>query len=116
MIGGLCNKKFMAPFMLEGHCNTIVFELYIEKILAPELQPGMVVVIDNASFHKSLKVKNLIEGAGAKLIYLPPYSPALNPIEHYWHKIKTSIRKIMRGAKILLDEAMGNVLKELSTC
>jgi transposase len=90
--------------------------LYIEKILAPELQPGMVVVIDNASFHKSLKVKNLIEGAGAKLIYLPPYSPALNPIEHYWHKIKTSIRKIMRGAKILLDEAMGNVLKELSTC
>lgn len=116
MIGGLCNKKFMAPFIFEGHCNTKVFELYIEKVLVPELQPGMTVIIDNASFHKSQKTKHLIENAGARLTYLPPYSPDLNPIEHYWHKIKTAIRKMMRDTKILLNDAMGNVLKELSIC
>jgi transposase len=49
-------------------------------------------------------------------LYLPPYSPDLNPIEHYWHKIKTTIRKTMRDSKIVLDEAMGNTLKEASIC
>lgn len=116
MIGGLCNKVFMAPFMFEGHCNTTVFELYIEQILVPKLEAGMVVVIDNASFHKSARINNLIECVGAKLIYLPPYSPDLNPIEYYWHKIKASIRKMMRDNKILLDEAMGKTLKKMSIC
>ena len=60
MIGGLCNQSFMAPFMFEGHCNTTVFELYVEHVLAPKLKMGMVVVIDNASFHKSTRIKNLI--------------------------------------------------------
>lgn len=114
MIGGLCNKNFMAPFMFQGHCNTTVFELYLEHVLVPKLEVGMVVVIDNASFHKSTRIKNLIEAAGAKLIYLPPYSPDLNPIEHYWHKIKTAIRKMMRDTKMVLDEAMGNILKNMS--
>lgn len=116
MIGGLCNNQFMAPFMFQGHCNTGVFELYIEKVLAPTLKARMIVVVDNASFHKSLKIKNLIENAGAKLIFLPPYSPDLNPIEHYWHKIKTVIRKMMRDAKMILENAMENTLKEMSIC
>lgn len=116
MIGGLCNKNFMAPFMFEGHCNTTVFELYVEQVLVPKLETGMIVVSDNASFHKSMRIKNLIESVGAKLIYLPPYSTDLNPIEHYWHKIKTAIRKMMRDTKIVLDEAMGNILKEMSIC
>ena len=116
MIGGLCNNQFMAPFMFQGHCNTVVFELYIEKVLAPTLKARMIVVVDNASFHKSLKIKNLIENAGAKLIFLPPYSPDLNPIEHYWHKIKTVIRKMMRDAKMILENAMENTLKEMSIC
>ena len=110
----LCNKKFMAPFMFEGHCNTIVFELYVEQVLVPKLKMGMVVVIDNASFHKSTRIQNLIESVGATLIYLPPYSPDLNPIEHYWHKIKTTIRKMMRDTKMVLDKAMGNTLKNMS--
>ena len=102
--------------MFQGHCNTTVFELYVEHVLVPKLEAGMVVVIDNASFHKSLRIKTLIENAGAKLVYLPPYSPDLNPIEHYWHKIKTAIRKLMRDTKIVLDEAMANILKDMSTC
>lgn len=116
MIGGLCNKDFMAPFMFQGHCNTAVFEQYVEKILIPQLSEGMIIVIDNASFHKSSKIKNLIQFAGLKLIYLPPYSPDLNPIEHHWHKIKTAIRKIMRDTKIFLQEAMESVLNNMAIC
>lgn len=116
MIGGWCDKEFMAPFMFQGHCNTTVFELYVEKVLAPTLKAHMVVVIDNASFHKSSKVKNLIESAGARLIFLPPYSPDLNPIEHYWHKIKTMIRKAMRDAGQILEHAMEGVLQSLAIC
>ena len=116
MIGGICNKKFQAPFMFEGHCNTATFEAYIEKVLALSLKPGMTVIIDNASFHKSAKIKKLIGDAGCELIFLPPYSPDLNPIEHYWHKIKTAIRKLMRDAKCVLDDAMASTLKKISMC
>lgn len=116
MIGGLCGERFMAPFMFEGHCNTAVFETYVEKILVPSLKASMIVVVDNASFHKSVRIKNLIEKTGAKFIFLPPYSPDLNPIEHYWHKIKTVIRKMMRDTKMTLDNAMENALKNASAC
>ena len=116
MIGGLCSRKFQAPFMFEGHCNTATFEVYIEQVLVPTLTAGMTVVIDNASFHKSLKIRELIENAGCQLIFLPPYSPDLNPIEHYWHKIKTMIRKKMRDTKVMLSEAMASTLKEMCSC
>ena len=111
MIGGLCGKQFQAPFMFEGHCNTTVFEMYVEKILVPSLSKGMVVIIDNASFHRSARIIDLIEKAGCQLIYLPPYSPDLNPIEHYWHKLKTTIRKMMRDTNALLEDAMALALK-----
>ena len=116
MIAGLCERQFQAPFMFEGHCNTAVFELYVEKVLAPSLTSGMVVVIDNASFHRSAKIKTLIEDVGCRLLYLPPYSPDLNPIEHCWHKLKTVIRKTMRDTKAMLEEAMALALKDLSVC
>lgn len=116
MIGALSGKQFYAPFMFEGHCNTATFEIYIEKVLVPTLKPGMIVIIDNASFHKSAKVKLLIERAECQLIFLPPYSPDLNPIEHYWHKIKTVIRKIMRDTGDVLADAMSAALKQMSTC
>jgi len=116
MIGGLCGNHFQAPFMFEGHCNTATFEIYVEKVLVPTLTAGMTIIIDNASFHKSARIKQLIAQAKCDLLYLPPYSPDLNPIEHYWHKIKTVIRKTMRDAKILLEEAMEKSLRELSIC
>ncbi len=116
MIGGLCNEKLLASFMFEGHCNHVVFELYVEKILVPILPVGITVIVDNASFHRSEKARKLIEEAGGKLMYLPPYSPDLNPIEHYWHKIKTAIRKVMRNSKFGLQKAMENVLKSMATC
>lgn len=114
MIGALCEQQFQAPFMFSGHCNTAMFEAYIEQVLVPTLTPGIVVVMDNASFHKSERIRKLIESAECQLLYLPPYSPDLNPIEHYWYKIKTSIRKLRRDTTILLEDAMCTVLKQLA--
>jgi transposase len=81
-----------APFIFEGYSNSAVYETYVEQVLAPSLKPGMVVIIDNARFHKSQRVIELIEAAGCRVLFLPPYSPDLNPIEHFWFAIKNAIR------------------------
>ena len=114
MIAGLCQSTLSAPFMFEGHCSTIVFELYVEKVLVPILSKGMTIIIDNASFHRSDRIRGMIESAGCQLMYLPPYSPDFNPIEHWWHKIKNAIRKKMRQAIMKLEEAMEVTLKNMS--
>lgn len=79
----LNGNSLFASFIFEGYSNTIVYETYIERILVPALKSGMVIVIDNASFHKSKKIIDLVEGVGCRVIFLPPYSPDLNPIEHH---------------------------------
>ena len=86
-------NKLIAPFLFEGYSNSAVYESYIEHVLIPALEPGMILVIDNASFHKSKKIIELVEAAKCKVIFLPPYSPDLNPIEHHWTAIKGAIRK-----------------------
>ena len=78
IIAGLVNKKSIAPMIFNGSCNTKLFEAWIEQFLIKELWPGQVVIMDNAAFHKPIKTKELIESAGCKLIFLPPYSPDLN--------------------------------------
>jgi len=92
-IGGLQKNKIIASMVFTGHCDKKVFEIYLERCLVPQLMAGSVVVIDNASFHKSKNIKKLIEDAGCTLKYLPAYSPDLNPIEHCWFPIKNDIRK-----------------------
>lgn len=94
MIAGLCNKMVIAPVIFEGNCDTKVFESYVEQILIKELKHGQVVIMDNINFHKTKKVKELIESVECKVLFLPTYSPDLNPIEHHWFKIKNYIRKI----------------------
>ena len=93
IIAGLCNKQIIAPVIFEGSGNSVFFETYIETMLIKELKPGQTVVLDNINFHKTTKVKSLIESVGASILFLPTYSPDLNPIEHYWFKIKQMIRK-----------------------
>jgi putative transposase len=93
MISALCNKKLFAPLIFEGYCDSSIFEVYIKDVLIAELKEGMVVVMDNINFHHSEKVREIIENAGCKIIFLPTYSPDLNPIEHQWFKIKNQIRK-----------------------
>ena len=94
MIAGLCDGKVIAPVIFEGTCDTEVFLSYVEQILIKELKAGQVVVMDNINFHKNPKAKELIESVGCRIIFLPTYSPDLNPIEHYWFKVKNEIRKV----------------------
>mgnify|MGYP000231562736 CR=1 FL=1 len=94
MIGALCDKAIIAPLVFEGTCNKEFFEAYVRDILIKELKVGQVVIMDNISFHKTDRVKELIESVGCSILFLPTYSPDLNPIEHYWFKIKNQIRKI----------------------
>lgn len=88
IIAGYVNKESIAPMVFNGSCNTILFESWVENFLIKELVPGQFVVMDNASFHKSQKTKELIESVGCKIIFLPPYSPDLNPIEKFWANMK----------------------------
>jgi transposase len=89
-----------APFIFQGYSNILTYETYIEHVLAPALKPGMVLVIDNASFHKSKKIIELIEAVGCRVLFLPPYSPEFNPIEHWWTAVKHAICK---AAEITTD-------------
>ena len=73
---------------VEGSTTREVFEAYLEGDLAPTLSPGQVVVMDNLSAHKGGRVKEILEGAGCELVYLPPYSPDMNPIEEAFSKVK----------------------------
>jgi transposase len=86
----------------------------VEHFLAPALKPGQVVVMDNLAAHRPKKVRELIEGEGCELLYLPPYSPDLNPIEEAFSKVKHILRKIGPRTKEALVEAMGRALGAVS--
>ncbi|KJV97531.1 DDE superendonuclease family protein, partial [Orientia tsutsugamushi str. Sido] len=98
-------------------CNTRLFEAWRQQVLINELKPAQFVVMDNAAFHKSKKTKELIESVGCKVIFLPPYSPDLNPIEKFWANMKRCIRhQITQFAKSnevksLIMRARANELK-----
>ena len=96
IIAGLIGKNLLAPCWFEGMCNTDFFNEWLEKILLPELPKNATVILDNAAFHKSEKTRQIIENAGCKILFLPPYSPRDNKIEHEWFPIKKQIRKILQ--------------------
>jgi transposase len=87
--------------------NREVFELYVENILIPELEPGDIVVMDNLSSHKGPVVRAMIQAVGAKLMYLPPYSPDFNPIEKAFAKLKAGLRKAARRTVDRLWDTIG---------
>ncbi len=105
----------MGPCLaVEGSTTTAVFEAYLERVLVPSLRPGQVVVMDNLSAHKGSRVRELIEGRGCELIYLPPYSPDFNPLEEAFAKIKGLLRKAEARSREVLIEAMGWALEMLT--
>jgi len=87
------SNKLVAPLVFQGSCNTEVVDVYFEQVLLPALPPGSVIVLDNARFHQSPTTQKLVAAAGCQLLFLPPYSPDLNPIEHLWAAFKTRLRK-----------------------
>ncbi len=106
----------MGPSLaITGAVDAQVFEAYLEQVLLPELQPGQIVVMDNLSAHKGQRVKELIEGRGCELLYLPPYSPDFNPIEEAFAKIKGILRKAEARTREALVEAMGSAISAISS-
>jgi len=95
---------------VEGPTTREVFEAYLERVLAPVLRPGQIVVLDNLSAHKGGRVKEVVEAAGCRLAYLPPYSPDLNPIEQAFSKVKGLLRRAEARTREALIEAMGRAL------
>ena len=93
---------------IESPTDGDVFLAYLEQVLCPQLQPGQVVIMDNLSAHKVAGVQQLIAATGARLIYLPPYSPDFNPIEQAWSKIK----QLLRSAKARTLEALESAIAE----
>ena len=109
MIAGLAHNRLVAPWVIEGAMNRKAFDTYIEKGLLPELQPGTVVILDNLSVHKSDKAAELLRTRGCWFLFLPPYSPDLNPIEMAFSKLKAHLRKIGARTFDQLIEAIGQI-------
>ncbi len=98
----------MGPCLaVEGATTKTVFETYVEQVLVPSLRAGRVVILDNLSSHKGDRVRELIEGVGCSLLYLPPYSPDFSPIEEAFSKIKALLRKGAARVRGALVEAIG---------
>ena len=92
-LAALRHDRIDAPFVLEGPINGQSFRIYIEQVLLPTLKPGDVVILDNLGSHKGKAVRETIRSVGSKLLFLPPYSPDLNPIEQVFSKLKALLRK-----------------------
>jgi transposase len=100
--------------VVEGATTARVFETYVERVLAPSLRPGQIVVMDNLGAHRPKRIGELIEGRGCELVYLPPYSPDYNPIEEAFAKTKNLLRKAAARSKEALVEAIGAALSAVS--
>ncbi len=98
---------------IKGGTDGAVFEAYVEKFLAPSLHEGQVVVLDGLGAHRSERARELIEGRGCGLVFLPPYSPDLNPIEEAFSKIKNMVRKFGARTREALNEAIAEALSEI---
>ncbi len=91
-IAGLTSRGLIAPFVIDRAMNGRIFRTYVERVLVPDLRPGDLVVMDNLGSHKVAGIRQAIEACGASLLYLPPYSPDLNPIEQLFSKFKALLR------------------------
>jgi transposase len=111
IIAGLNQKNVLAPWHFPGYCNTDVILTWVKNEFLPVLKAGMTVIWDNATFHQSCEIKALIENVGCKLMFLPTYSPDLNPIEQYWAALKARIRRI-RKQGMTIPEVLAEIFKK----
>ena len=111
-VAGLRHRAMVAPFVLEGAMNGPLFLAYVQQCLAPTLKRGDIVVMDNLPVHKVAGVEEAIEAAGARLRYLPPYSPDLNPIEPAFSKVKAHLRKAAEHTIPRLVRRIGRIVAD----
>jgi transposase len=109
-VAGLRLTGLVAPMVLDGPINRNAFQAYVDQVLVPALSPGDVVVMDNLGSHKGPAVRRAIEAAGARLLYLPPYSPDFNPIENAFAKLKALLRKAAERTIDTLWTTIGRLL------
>ncbi len=114
LLASITEEGVGACLAIEGSTTREVFETYLERVLVPTLSSGQVVVMDNLSAHKGGRVREIIEGRGCEVLYLPPYSPEFNPIEQVFSKLKGLMRKAGARTREALIEAMGRALETLT--
>ena len=110
LVAALRLSGIAAPFVLDGPINRDAFQAYVDQVLVPELTPGDIVVMDNLGSHKGPAVRAAIEAAGARLLFLPPYSPDFNPIEMAFSKLKALLRKVAERTVEGLWSAIGRLV------
>ena len=115
LISALGLSGIRCSAVLDGPVNRDAFEAFVEQILLPHLRPGDIVVMDNLSSHKGTRARELIEAVGATLVFLPPYSPDLNPIEMIFAKIKQGLRSLACRTRETLWNRIQSVLDTVTT-
>jgi transposase len=113
-LGAMSLRGMEAVMTVESATDGDIFLTYLEQVLCPKLNPNSVVILDNLSAHKVSGVRELIEATGASLLYLPPYSPDLNPIEKAWSKLKQLLRTAKARTAEALEQAMTEALKAIT--
>jgi putative transposase len=113
-LAALRSDRVEAPFMFDGPVNGERFRLYVDEALVPTLKPGDVVILDNLGSHKGKAVRRSIRAAGAKLLFLPKYSPDLNPIEQLFAKLKHRLRKAAKRSAEAVGDAIADILGDVT--
>jgi transposase len=114
ILGAISTRGMIATMTIDAATDREIFLAYLDEVLCPKLRVGDVVIMDNLSSHKVQGVRERIEAAGAQLLYLPPYSPDLNPIEKAWAKLKQLLRAAKARTKDALDQAIAELLPMLT--
>jgi transposase len=114
-LAALRHGRVDAPWLIEGPINGETFRTYVEKVLAPVLRPGDIVIMDNLGSHKSKAVRQALRAAGAKLFFLPKYSPDLNPIEMLFAKLKHWLRKAAARTNDAVCDAIAPILDAVTS-
>ena len=115
VLGAMSTDGMLATMMVEAATDAEIFLAFLDHFLCPRLKPGQIVVMDNLSSHKVPGVRERIEAVGAECLYLPPYSPDLNPIEKAWSKLKELLRSVKARTVAALEAALSNLIPEIST-
>jgi transposase len=110
VIGAVTVSKVLAVMTMDGSMDAAAFEVYVSEWLVPELWPGAVVVMDNLPAHKVKAITPLIEAVGARVLYLSPYSPEFNPIEHWWSQVKALLRQFSPTTSKMVDTVMATAI------